>query len=263
MLTDKIISNTYKGSSSPLSFSSIMKATGLKKLPPQGYTIWLNYDNDKKKYIFPVLPEKLNVSANGISTSLTIDRLGEIFHKGRREALTVSWSSFFPAKFSSQYCSCSKKNYHLPKTMHNWIMDLMNASNPAHLVVTGGPFNLDIYVLIKSYKAYEEGGDVGTIHYSIELKEYRTVTIKKIQTKKKTVTTTKKRVNNTVKKKIYTVKKGDTLRKIAKKYYGHKSQSTKIYKANKDLIEKTAKKHGHHSSHHGKYIYEGTQLVIP
>ena len=227
------------------------------------YTIWLNYDNDKQCYIFPVTPEKITYSVNGILNSISVDKLGEIFHKGKREAATISWSSFFPKKFSDQYCSCGKKHFHTPATMHKWILKMMNAPNPAHLVMVGGPFAIDMYVVIKSYKAYEEGGDVGSINYTIEFKEYRSVEIKKIQVLKKKAETVKKRVNNTVNDRIYVVQKGDTLRKIAKKYYGHKSQWKKIYNANHDLIHKTAKEHGHRHSHYGKYIYPGTKLAIP
>ena len=227
------------------------------------YKVWLNYDNDKQKYIFPVTPEKITCSVNGINTSISIDKLGEIFHKGRREAITVSWSSFFPARYSDQYCSCGKKNFHSPRGSHSWLLWMMHVSNPAHLVVTGGPLNLNMFVVIKSYKAYEQGGDVGSINYTIEMKEYRSVSVTKITRKQKVTKTTKKRVNNTVNKRIYTVKKGDTLRKIAKKYYGHKHLWKRIYKANHDLIHKTAKKHGHRHSHYGKYIYPGCKFVIP
>lgn len=227
------------------------------------YKVWLNYDNDRQRYIFPVTPGKISCTINGINTSLSIDKLGEIFHKGRRDAITVSWSSFFPARYSDQYCSCGKNNFHAPESVHKWILWMMQVSNPCHLVITGGPLNINMYVLIKSYKPYEEGGDVGTINYSIEFKEYRSVTISTIRRNVRTTTQATRRVNNTVNQRIYTVKAGDTLRKIAKQYYGHKSQSDKIYKANKDLIEKTAKQHGHSSSHNGKYIYPGMRLVIP
>ena len=227
------------------------------------YKVWLNYDNDKQQYIFPVTPEKINCSVNGINTSLSIDKLGEIFHKGKREAITVSWSSFFPAKYSDQYCSCGPNNFHSPEGAHKWLLWMMHVSNPAHLVVTGGPMNLNMYVLIKSYKASEEGGDVGSLSYSIEFKEYRTVTIGQIRRRIRKTTRTTRRVNNSVNKQVYTVKKGDTLRKIAKQYYGHKNKSDKIYAANKDHIEKVAKWNGHSSSHHGKYIYPGMKLVIP
>lgn len=227
------------------------------------YRVWLNYDNDKQKYIFPVTPEKITCSVNGIITSLSIDKLGEVFHKGRREAITISWSSFFPAKYSDQYCSCGKKNFHTPSGAHKWILWMMNVSNPAHLVITGGPFNLNMYVVVKSYKAYEQGGDVGSINYTIELKEYRSVTVKKITKQTNTVRTTTRRVTNAVNQRVYTVKKGDTLRKIAKKYYGHKSKWKNIYKANHDVIHKAAKDHGYGHSHYGTYIFAGTKLIIP
>lgn len=242
------------------------KASGLMSFGPgtaEKYDLWLNYDNDRKSYIFPVTPEKIIVSCNGINTSIKIDKLGEIFHKGKREATTISWSSYFPKKYSAQYCVCGKKHFHAPRTMHRWILSLMNAENPAHFVLTGGPLAIDMYVLIKSYKAHEEGGDVGTISYTIELKEYRCVEVTRITVPKKKVATTKKRVNNSENERVYTVRSGDTLRKIAKKFYGHKHKWKKIYNANRAVIHKTAKAHGHRTSHQGKYIYPGEKLVIP
>ena len=75
------------------------------------------------------------------------------------------------------------------------------------------------------------------------------------------------RSDNKPKKKNHTVKGNDTLRSIAKKYYGSGSYANKIYNANKTVIEKAAKKHGRVSSAHngvnGWYIYDGTKLVIP
>lgn len=61
----------------------------------------------------------------------------------------------------------------------------------------------------------------------------------------------------------YTVVPGDTLWAIAKKYYGSGTQYTKIYKANTDLIESTAKAHGKKSSDNGHWIWPGETLTIP
>ena len=49
----------------------------------------------------------------------------------------------------------------------------------------------------------------------------------------------------------YTVKKGDCLWNIAKKFYGNGSKYTKIYEANKDKIKNP------------QLIYAGQVLVIP
>lgn len=61
----------------------------------------------------------------------------------------------------------------------------------------------------------------------------------------------------------YTVVSGDTLWAISKRYYGSGTQYTKIYDANKDLIESTAKAHGKSSSGSGHWIWPGETFTIP
>ena len=231
------------------------------------YTIWMNYDNDKKQYQVPMNPESIQIKVDGQAVTSDIDRLGTLLHKGKRGPLQISWSSYFPAVYGS-YCACLKKNFKSPRTMHKWILALMNAENPLHLVFSGA-FSLNVYAVITSYTATEEGGDVGTINYSITLKEYRSVSVKKYtkpNTKKSTpakTTTTKKRVNNTQKKKTYNIKQGDCLWNIAKKYYGDGAKCTKIYNANKSTLDKVAKKYGYSDSKNGNVIFSGTMITIP
>lgn len=59
---------------------------------------------------------------------------------------------------------------------------------------------------------------------------------------------------------VYTVRKGDTLAKIAARF---KVDRTRLYRANVARIEAAAKKHGKKSSGNGRWIYPGTMLVIP
>ncbi|AYB00208.1 LysM peptidoglycan-binding domain-containing protein [Lachnoanaerobaculum umeaense] len=61
----------------------------------------------------------------------------------------------------------------------------------------------------------------------------------------------------------YTVKKGDNLWNLAKKYLGKGVKMREIYEANKDVIEKEAKRHGKKDSDSGHWILEGTKLNIP
>jgi LysM repeat protein len=224
--------------------------------------MYFNYDNDKKVYVVPMLPEKIKITVKGKTTSIDIDRFGEIIHKGKREGMVISFSSFFPATYGSNYCACLKKEFRKPSSWHKWMISLQNASKPCHFVLENAPFAINIYADITSYTGTEEGGDVGTISYSVELKEHRTPEIKtyKKTSKTKKTTSSGKRTNNKSKTKTYTVKKGDTLQKIARKY---KTTSSKLYKKNKTVIEKAAKKHGKSSSNKGWWIYPGTKLAIP
>ena len=61
----------------------------------------------------------------------------------------------------------------------------------------------------------------------------------------------------------YTVKKYDTLIKIARKELDNETLWKDIYELNKKAIEDTARKHGRKSSSTGWWIYEGTVLKLP
>lgn len=61
----------------------------------------------------------------------------------------------------------------------------------------------------------------------------------------------------------YTVAAGDTIWYIAVKMYQDGNQWTKIYNANKTLIESVAHSHGKSASERGRYLYAGTRLIIP
>lgn len=98
-----------------------------------------------------------------------------------------------------------------------------------------------MYVTVESFQYSESGGDVGTYEYSLTLKEYRSARVRQINLdknkKKASVEKSKStRVNNKNIPKTYTVKSGDCLYNIAKKFYGDGSLYTKIYNANKKLI---------------------------
>lgn len=217
------------------------------------YEMWLNYDNDNMKYLFPMLPESLKYTYKGLATSVEIDKFGEVFHKGKRGAGVITFSSIFPPEWSGSYCQCDKSHFQKPKDWISYIKKLMNESAPAHFVLTGGPMAIDVYVIITNFSVSEEGGDVGAAHFSLELKEYRTVTIEKYTKKKKTTkkTTKKKRPSNKKKSKTYKVKSGDCLWNIAKKFYGNGALYTKIYNANKSKIKNP------------NLIYPGQVLTIP
>ena len=144
---------------------------------PTKYRMFLNYDNDKKVYVLPVLPEKITLTVNGKLTSIDIDTFGEIVHRGKRDAITVEFECFFPPSYGKNYCSCLQKEFKQPAVWHRWMLALLNAKDPFHFVLVGSPLSINMYADLVSYVPYEKGGDVGTIYYKLKLKEHRKPTL--------------------------------------------------------------------------------------
>lgn len=220
------------------------------------YRIYFGYNNDKTVYVLPVNPESMQVTYKGQVTSADIDKFGEIFHKGKRDAAVISFECFFPAKYDSLYCVCKESEFRKPSKWISWMKQLEEADKPCHFVVTGSPLGINLYADVTSFVPKEVGGDPGTIQYSVELKESRTPKVGKWVNKIVVSTPQKKkssggRTSNKTTTRTYTVKRGDCLWNIAKKYYGKGSQYTKIYNANRSKIKNP------------NLIYPGQVLTIP
>ena len=166
---------------------------------PTKYRMFFNYDNDKKVYIAPMLPEKLTLTVNGKLTSVDIDTFGEILHRGKRDAIIIEFESVFPSQYGRNYCACMQKEFKKPASWHKWMLTLMNTKNPFHFVLVGGPFSINMYADLESYVPYEQGGDVGTIYYKVKIREHRKISVstyKKKANKKPKKTSTGKRTSN-------------------------------------------------------------------
>ncbi|MCL2563610.1 MAG: SH3 domain-containing protein [Oscillospiraceae bacterium] len=61
----------------------------------------------------------------------------------------------------------------------------------------------------------------------------------------------------------YTVVSGDSLWRIAQRFYGNGAQWRRIFDANRDVIEAEARRRGFANSNNGNRIWPGTVLVIP
>jgi LysM repeat protein len=101
----------------------------------------------------------------------------------------------------------------------------------------------------------------GGCEFDMTIKEVRIAKSAYVKSKSKKKTTSTKQVTKKKKstKRYYTVKTGDCLWTIAQKYYGNGMQYTKIYNANKAMIDKRNK--GYNVD---KYtIYTGQRFLIP
>lgn len=215
------------------------------------YQMWLTYNAEKEKIQLPVLPQSFQVTNGSSNESVNVVGLGEIIIMQSRPALQFSFSSFFPAtKFPGLQVDSVTKPLTLIQKINTW----KASKKPIHFVATA--CGVDLYVTIENFQYSEEGGDPGTYQYSITLKEYREITVRqvKVNIPKATATVQKSepRVDNTVTPQTYTVKSGDCLWNIAKKFYGNGAKYTTIYNANKGVI-----------GGNPNLIYPGQVLTIP
>ena len=212
------------------------------------YQFWLEAGG--KRIQLPVNPETVKISRSGNNSSMTIIGLGEITNIQEPKSAVISFSGIFPKAY---FPGCAVKNPLLPHAYINAISTWMNDKAVVRLYIA----KCDIvwYATIESFSYSQSGGDVGSYDYAISLKSYKTVKARQININKNKASVPKKtnsRVNTKSKPKTYTVKSGDCLYNIAKKYYGDGSEYTKIYEANKKII----------GSNHN-LIKEGQVLTIP
>lgn len=216
------------------------------------------------KFVFSLLPEKVNVKYAANYQSFSIIRKGEVKVPKGQEVTEISWDGEFFGKAKKKSAGVNTKKWQSPdacvRTLKNW----MNKGTELTLIISGTWINLD--VTISSFTATPHGA-YGDVSYSVTFAKVRdlkiyTVKESKAGSKKKAKTRAKKKSSSSSKNgtSYYIVRKGDTLYKIAAKK-GCTWQ--KLYEKNKTVIEKAAKKHGKKSSDHGHWIWPGTKLTIP
>lgn len=201
---------------------------------------------------FPVLPEKVTISYGSNNEKLRVCGVGEVTIIQDRDAAVLKFESFFPKTYFS---GCDYKDIPVPEVACSKIHAMMNSKKPVRYTITGG-MGVSMYATIEDFKTWEEGGDVGTIYYSITFKEYKETLIRQIKVnvsaKKAKISGMSSRTDPTVAAQTYTVKKGDCLWNIAKKFYGSGAKYSIIYNANKGVIGGNT-----------NLIYPGQILTIP
>lgn len=208
----------------------------------------------------PIAPQKLTVKIKGNNKTLTLINEGDINFLRTPGLTEITFDAVLP--MLGQYSFAN--GYRRPDSYLNKLESLMTGKEPFRFLVSRvSPsgrllYDTNMKVSLENYTVTEDATKGPDVTVSITLKQYisystKTVTIVKPKPEKKPVVQQKKKreTSSAPKVKTYTVKSGDCLWNIAKKYYGNGAQYTKIYNANKGKVKNP------------NLIYPGQVLTIP
>lgn len=210
-----------------------------------------------KRIQFPAAPESVKFSSAATFAEYNILDYGRVAVPNGEELGIFSWDGILPGK--------ARKNepwvdeWTDPKEIETQLSWYRKNKSRLKLLITGTPINH--YVYLKSYEM-EYSGAYGDYTYSIEFIDAKLVEVTTSQAPVEVpIQEPKREVPES--SGDYVVQKEDCLWDIAQKKYGSGTSWRKIYDANKNVIESTAKKYGKSSSQDGWWIYPGTHLTIP
>ena len=217
------------------------------------------YDFYLDKILLPVAPSKLQIKIKNANKTINLINDGE--KPGLSE---VSFDILIPhVKYPF---AVYKNGYRDAKYFLGEIEKLKVNMQPFQFIVSRRKpngtvlFDTNMKVTLEEYTIKEDAGEGFDVIVTIKLKQYREystktmkITIKQykpiaVEVPARPATTAPKPATTS---RTYTVKRGDCLWNIAKKYYGKGNQYTKIYNANRDKIKNP------------NLIYPGQVLTIP
>lgn len=212
--------------------------------------------------LMPITPSKVTVKINNQNKTMTLINGEEINILKAAGLSDVSFELVLPqvsypfsnggAQSAAYYLSLFER-LKVSKTPFQFIL---NRQKPG-----GGMFHYtNLTVGLETYEITDDAGEGFDMKVKINLKQYRaygtkTVTVQPASTPATKPTATveppKRETSQAPKQSTYTVKSGDCLWNIAKKYLGDGSRYNEIYNLNKDKIKNP------------NLIYAGQVLTLP
>jgi LysM repeat protein len=237
-----------------------------------GYNFYFKDGSDV--LTFPITPSDLTIKVGSKNKVVTLISEGDVNILKSPSLTEVSFEARFPMR---QYPYARKfspfENY------WNKFKELKEKKKSFRFIVArttpngSRTWDTNLLMALEDMQIKESADEGDDVLVAFTLKQFKDYGVKKIklpatqQPSSPTSTSTSNQNrgndNQTKSSQKHTVKSGDTLWGIAKKYYGNGAKYPTIYQANKTVIENTAKKYGKASSSNGHWIYVGTELVIP
>lgn len=235
-----------------------------------GYNFYFSDGGDV--LTFPITPGELTIKVGSNNKVVTLISEGDINILKSPSLTEIEFEARFPMRkypYSREYSAF--QNY------FDKFKDLKENKKPFRFIVAremmkgGRTWDTNILVALEELEINEDADEGDDVLITFNLKQYKEYGVKQlpassIKTTTSTSSITRPNTNapsSNNKSSSYTIKNGDCLWNIAKKFYGDGSKWTKIYNANKSAIEADAKKHGKSSSSNGHWVWAGLKLTIP
>lgn len=199
--------------------------------------------------LMPETPGKLDIKIKGKNKTLELLNEGEINFLRTPGLTEITLPLTLPMLTASR-----RPEYYL-----NILERLVAGKTPTQFIMTRTTpngrllFDTNIKVSVEDYAIAESASNGLDVSVEVKLKQYRDYSTKtiKVETKKTATVTTTRAATTAPKATTYTVKKGDTLWGISKKYLGNGAKYNLIFNANKGKIKNP------------NLIYVGQVLTIP
>lgn len=235
-----------------------------------GYNFYFSDGGDV--LTFPITPGEITIKVGSNNKVVTLISEGDINILKSPSLTEIEFEARFPMRkypYSREYSAF--QNY------FDKFKDLKENKKPFRFIVAremmkgGRTWDTNILVALEEFEINEDADEGDDVLITFTLKQYKEYGVKQlpassIKTTTSTSSITRPNTNapsSNNKSSSYTIKNGDCLWNIAKKFYGDGSKWTKIYNANKSAIEADAKKHGKSSSSNGHWVWAGLKLTIP
>lgn len=220
--------------------------------------VYLKNEKEKDIFQFPVNPFSITVNRSKKYETADVINIGEIdFTDSSKKIKELSLDTLFPKEYDAY---CNYIDIPDPVKALSKLEKWMEQKEPVRLIITD--FDYNGLVLITSIREEERPGEVGDKYIALDFRAWRELKIEALPPPKPSSSPAKapapKLQNNRPatksKSKTYTVKKGDSLWKIAKNFYGNGAKWPTIYNntQNKKVIGKNP-----------NLIKPGQKLVIP